>query len=145
LVITTSTATLEELARGCQVEVQTWRLVTEKVVEGFGDGAEVSETKGFELMSSSSASDRCEIEEWEEVKAEDESSEKWCGLALIEENMWALERKMKKDSKVPEAMERFLDGMCVGWEPGEEGKSSMCGEEVVELMCLLADVGSRKR
>jgi hypothetical protein len=57
-----------------------------------------------------------------------------------------VERETKAPSKnVPMAIERFLDGMCVGWEPGEEGKSSMCGKEVVELMCLLADVGLRKR
>jgi hypothetical protein len=119
------------------------------VVEDAGDDAEVSETKGFECITALSAADDdkgCEIEEWEGTRAEGEEGEKWAGVPLTKENVYVVERETKAPSKnVPMAIERFLDGMCVGWEPGEEGKSSMCGKEVVELMCLLADVGLRKR
>ena len=107
LAVTTSAASLEEIAQGSAEEVQTWELVEEKVLSGFGPKATISTTKAFKLVGAEE--EEVAVERWEEMREEEVRSQ---GVELTEE-----------------VMEKFLQQ--TGWEAKPVTPSSTYSGDVV--------------
>ncbi|KAL5120741.1 hypothetical protein ACEQ8H_001221 [Pleosporales sp. CAS-2024a] len=105
ILVTSSVATLEEIAAGSQETVETRVLVEERVLRGFGEEREFASTKTFVMEGEERSR---EVEEWEEMAVPGGQGE---GEALTEK-----------------ALERFLQE--TGWMPKNQTPSSEYSVEV---------------
>jgi hypothetical protein len=133
LKVTTSSATLDELAQGSQAGVQMWEMVEEQVIEGFGPEAEIKRTKGFKLVG---GEEEREMEEGFlrgvglmtkgfEMSGghEDARIKEW------EDMMSGAGEKNEGELLTEKAMERFLHE--TEWKPKKSTPSSIYSVDVV--------------
>lgn len=101
LEVSTSAATLDEIAQGRTEEVQTWQLGDEDISEGFGPEARMSTTKAFKLVGRENDEPEVELppemegEEEESLKVKGEEEVRGEGATLTEEGIAKLLEETK--------------------------------------------------
>jgi hypothetical protein len=109
-IVTTSMATLEEIAQGIQEVVKTWELREERVLDGFRHDANIGTTGAFKSVGDENYR---EIEEWEEMLGvQDEPLERSVEV-LMEKHNGTIHSADGVDAKVVDSKQHLQRRCCV--------------------------------